>query len=148
MSIEGRSVTIQWSTNSKQLLLEAVLHFRINWSEHWLIETIPAPQHQGSGRWQLQHKFELPSGIWYVRVKTRNTAGWSKYSKVETFEIENSLEEKPFGNQKRFISDQFQVANIGGGSGSATKTTSFVALGYSITSLLVISTLAPWFGLC
>ncbi|CAD7089242.1 unnamed protein product [Hermetia illucens] len=145
-TIEGRRATIQWLTKSKQLLSEAVLDYRIHGSERWMTETISTPQHQGSGSWKLQHQVELTPGTWHVRIKTRNIAGWSKFSKDETLVIEDSQGDKV--QNTRIPNDQLQAASIGGGNGSATKTTSFVALGYSITSLLVISTLVPWFGLC
>ncbi|XP_062129404.1 hemicentin-2 [Drosophila sulfurigaster albostrigata] len=83
-TIEGNKVTMHWLVRSLQPLSEAVLDYKLSKSIHWSTVSMIKTQHHNhdkeSGIWKITHEMELTPGLWHVRVKTKNTVGWSNFA--------------------------------------------------------------------
>ena len=107
VNIEGKKVKLYWIVRSLQPLSEAVLDYKMAGvsetvlilkrkifsklikfqSYTWSSTTVIHTQRHENGIWKVTHEMELVEGEWQTRMKTKNTAGWSKFSAPFIFKI-------------------------------------------------------------
>lgn len=93
IDISDNKITLQWLVRSKQPLVDVILDYKINGSHTWMTETVIKSEkhHEHTGVWKLRHELELSPGLWHARVKTKNPAGWSKFSPQYDFRVEEAI---------------------------------------------------------
>lgn len=106
VTIEGKNVKLFWIVRSLQPLSEAVLDYKMSGvseaiqivertilklnlfqSYTWSSTTVIHTQRHENGIWKVTHEMELIEGEWQTRMKTKNIAGWSKFSDPFIFKI-------------------------------------------------------------
>ncbi|XP_017110506.1 protein turtle homolog A [Drosophila elegans] len=88
-TIDGNKVTQHWLVRSRQALSEAMLDYQLFGSERWnTVAMLQTRRHNNTGHiWKITHQMELNAGTWNVRVRTKNTHGWSPFSTKHIFEV-------------------------------------------------------------
>ncbi|XP_031640232.1 lachesin isoform X2 [Contarinia nasturtii] len=87
---DGNSIVTHWHIRSMQPLKEIMLNYRLKGETNWLTEAVIDQSPGHSGIWKIRHKLTLTPGDWHVRVKSKNTNGWSVYSTLEDIPIKGS----------------------------------------------------------
>ncbi|XP_067628244.1 neurotrimin [Eurosta solidaginis] len=122
IEINGKKVTLQWLVRSVQPLSEAVLDYKLAGSYTWSkVSVVHTHRHPESHIWKVIHEIELTPGSWHVRMRAKNTVGWSKFSAQHDFVIKddgNDDYEDDLDTGKA-PHNMIAVASFGGGSKSA-----------------------------
>ncbi|KAL9918307.1 neurotrimin isoform 1-T8 [Glossina fuscipes fuscipes] len=121
IKILGNKVILNWIVRSLLPLSEAVLDYKLKGSYTWSTTTVLHTQRHDSGIWKISHEMELTPGEWQTRIKTRNTAGWSKFSMPYIFVIEGG---EDFDILPDGWSDRVNDVMLAGFGGSPNNTTS------------------------
>uniref|UniRef100_A0A6P4EJ30 Neural cell adhesion molecule 2 n=1 Tax=Drosophila rhopaloa TaxID=1041015 RepID=A0A6P4EJ30_DRORH len=102
-TIEGNKVTLHWLVRSRQPLSEAMLNYLLTASQKWsTVAMLQTRRHNNTDNiWKITHQMELNSGVWHARVKTKNTHGWSQFSKEHIFTVQDG-----FSKEGEYETDQ------------------------------------------
>ncbi|KAH8370488.1 hypothetical protein KR093_003652 [Drosophila rubida] len=121
-TVEGNKVTMHWLVRSMQPLSEAVLDYKLSKSIRWSTVSMIKTQHHNSGKesgvWKITHEIELTPGLWHVRVKTKNTKGWSNFAPNHDIIIQDPEDASVESPPEDLVRAGF---GIGGGSDEAEK---------------------------
>ncbi|XP_036333889.1 neural cell adhesion molecule 2-like isoform X1 [Rhagoletis pomonella] len=93
MEINGRTAVIHWLVRSIQPLSEAILDYKLAGSYTWSkVSVVHTHRHADSSIWKVTHEMELTPGSWHVRMRAKNTIGWSAFSAQHDFVIKDDDE--------------------------------------------------------
>uniref|UniRef100_A0A0A1XK55 Protein amalgam n=1 Tax=Zeugodacus cucurbitae TaxID=28588 RepID=A0A0A1XK55_ZEUCU len=91
LEVNGRKAVIHWLVRSIQPLSEAVLDYKLAGSFTWSkVSVVHTRRHAESHIWKVTHEMELTPGRWHVRMRAKNTVGWSAFSAQHDFAINDN----------------------------------------------------------
>lgn len=137
--IVGSKVALNWLIRSRQPLVEAMLDYQNNGTQTWMTETPVSQKHnEHTGIWKIRHELELGEGTWIARVKTKNTAGWSKFSNEHAFVVSQADD-----NSNSIPEDTVFVADMGGSRKTSSASRQLLMSTTFVISLIVSISLVP-----
>ncbi|XP_054739858.1 protein amalgam [Anastrepha obliqua] len=122
MGISGRKAIIRWLVRSIQPLSEAILDYKMAGSYTWSkVSVVHTHRHAESNIWKVTHEMELTPGSWHVRMRAKNTIGWSSFSAQHDFVIkdDDNNDDEDDLDTAGAPGNMIAVASFGGGSKSA-----------------------------
>ncbi|XP_039954727.1 neural cell adhesion molecule 2 [Bactrocera tryoni] len=91
LEVNGNQAVIHWLVRSIQPLSEAVLDYKLAGSYTWSkVSVVHTRRHAESHIWKVTHEMELTPGSWHVRMRAKNTVGWSAFSTQHDFVIKDN----------------------------------------------------------
>ncbi|CAD7012373.1 unnamed protein product [Ceratitis capitata] len=89
--VSGSKAVIHWLVRSIQPLSEAVLDYKLAGSYTWSkVSVVHTHRHADTHIWKVTHEMELTPGSWHVRMRAKNTVGWSAFSAQHDFVIKDN----------------------------------------------------------